>query len=176
MFKFKLRYCEARMVAFLNGELSLKARRRMARYIDGCSDCYAEYVRQRELQDELERRLPVFGQPRPSQLDRIWAAVQDEMQMSPPPHLPWHMRYGLATLALLLSLLLPVALLGDNVSSVVAVTPPTPKDAQSTSVITSSPYHATQVAVATLPADVTGTNTIIMPEAVPQRTPQPGES
>ena len=177
MFRFKFRYCEARMVAFLNGELSAKARGRMARYIDECPDCFAEYVRQRDLHNELKRCLPGFGQPRPPQLNRIWGAVQEEMQTSPTPHLPWHIRYGLATLALLLVLLLPVALLGDNVASAAMVTQPTPHDARSASAITSAPYLVTQVAVATLPADVTGTsNTIIMPEAVPQRTPQPGES
>ncbi|MBC8170519.1 MAG: hypothetical protein H7X77_02565, partial [Anaerolineae bacterium] len=39
---FRIRYCKARMVAYVNGELPIAARRRMARYIEQYPECYAE--------------------------------------------------------------------------------------------------------------------------------------
>ena len=173
MLRFKYRYCKTRMVAFLNGELSPKVRRRVARYIDECSDCYSEYIRQRELQQELKYRLSVFGAPGPGQLDWIWEAVQDELQWTREAHVrPWYLRYGLVTLVFVLAMFLPLMLLGDEVASAVMVTQPTPGDSYG-AVITSAPYP-TSVAVATTSIDLTDEIDTIIPEAVPQGTPQPG--
>ena len=174
MLKFKLRYCKARMVAYLNGELSPGARRRVARYIDECPDCYAEYVRQRELQQELTHRLATFGQPRPVQLNRIWAAVQEEMQASQPSrsNSKHYLRYSVVLLALLLVMFLPLTLLGNEVASSVMVTQPTPDSGNHVIVDNQIPAQATLVAAATLPVDETNEVNTIMPEAAPQHIPQ----
>ena len=175
MFKFKYRYCRARMVAYLNGELSSTTRRRVGRYIDECSDCYSEYIHQRDLQQELRHRLSVFGAPRPGQLERIWEAVQDELQLTRKTSVrPWYLRYGLVTLVFILAMFLPLMLLGDDVASAVMVTQPTPKNNHG-AVITSAPNQPTSVAVATISVDMTDKIDTIIPEAVPQGTAQPGQ-
>jgi anti-sigma factor RsiW len=174
MFNFKYRYCKTRMVAYLNGELPSKSRRRVARYIDECSDCYLEYIRQRDLQQDLRHRLSVFGTPYPGQLDQIWGAIQDELDI---PHRtsirPWYLRYGLVTLVFMLVMLLPLTLLRGEVTSAVMVTQPTPEENRN-AVITSAPPQPTSVAVATLTVDITDQIDTIIPEAVPQGTPRPG--
>lgn len=174
MFGFKYRYCKARMIAFLDGELPPRTYRRVARYIDECSDCYKEYIRQRDLHQELAHRLSVFGSPGLGQLDRIWDTIQDELQLPPRAHVyPWYLSYGLVTLVIILALFLPLMLFGDEVSSAASVTPPTPGDDQS-AVITNVPYQPTSVAVATMAVDKTDEIDTIIPVAVPQGTPQPG--
>lgn len=175
MFKLKYRYCKARMAAYLDGELSLDARRRVSRYIDECPDCYREYVRHRELRRELSYRMPLFGMPRTGQLERIWAGIQENVQNTSGYARPrYDIRYSLVALALALAFLLPMALLGEDMAAAITVTQPTPYIEQHTGE-TGIPYKAMHVAIATRPADLTDEITTITPEAVPQRTPDPGE-
>lgn len=77
--QWKLRYCKTRMVAFINGDLSEKARRRVGRYIDDCPACYDEYILQRNALQEIKPALRGMGIPDARQLDRIWGNIQAEM-------------------------------------------------------------------------------------------------
>jgi len=174
MFGFRYRYCEARMVAFLNGELSPKSRRRVARYIEECPRCYAEYVRQRELQRELASGLPVLGQPRPEQMNRIWTGIHREIfPAQSRPSRPHYFRSSLVTLASILVMVLSLLLLDKDRTLAAMVTQPSP-GGNRTTVMTNAP-QATQVAVVTLPVDSTHEVNTIVPEAAPQYTPQPGQ-
>lgn len=165
---FRLHYCKSRMAAFINGELPPAARRRVARYMDECPACYEEYLRQKALHQELTSTLPTFGQPSTAQLDRIWSAVQQDV-FTPSRRRPvYRMRYGLATLALMLALAIPL-FLGEGSVRQAAATPPTPARVVSAAT-TSAPAATSPVATAT------GTDDqhmmVIEPEAAPQRTPE----
>ena len=77
-----------------------------------------EYVRQRDLSDKLTVRVPVIGQPKAPQLQKIWAGIQADMQ--PPKRAarrryPYQARYGLVALAMVLVLLVPLILGNRNV-------------------------------------------------------------
>jgi anti-sigma factor RsiW len=118
MVNFKCRYCKSRLTAYIQGELAPKSRRRIARHLDECSSCYMEYVRQRDLSDQLAVRVPVIGQPKAPQLQKIWAGIQADMQ--PPKRTarrryPYQARYGLVALAMVLVLLVPLILGNRNV-------------------------------------------------------------
>lgn len=149
----RLRYCKANLTAYVNGQLSPRARRRIARYIDIDAACYAEYVRQRELARELNHSLPYIGQPTQPQLDRVWGAIQAEIgtiteigssvsTSAPTPALassqqrytPHYMqvkrantRFGLVGIACGLVMALPVMLGNSNVSALYVPTPPEPQ-------------------------------------------------
>lgn len=142
----RLRYCKANLTAYVNGQLSPRARRRIARYIDIDAACYAEYVRQRELARELNHSLPYIGQPTQPQLDRMWGAIQAEIgtitEINPtasvtPSHshrTPHYMqvkrantRFGLVGIACGLVMALPVMLGNSNVSALYVPTPPEPQ-------------------------------------------------
>jgi anti-sigma factor RsiW len=117
MFRFTCRYCEARLTAFIHGELPLKARRRIARHLDECPTCYARYLRRRDLADELSRHIPRIGQPERGQLQRVWSGIQAEMTPTPRAlYLRRSPRYGLVTLVLLLVMLLPLTMGNQNVA------------------------------------------------------------
>ena len=124
MLKLKYRYCKARMAAYLNGEMSLASRRRMARYIDECPDCYAEYRRQLDVTRELESSVGGLGRPDRPQLRRIWSNVQTNIQYEATSHQPAEhaprrpARYGLVLLAFLVAVLLPWTLGNRNVPSI----------------------------------------------------------
>lgn len=75
----RLRYCRAHMNAYLDGTLSDTARRRVARYIDSDPACYAEYMRQRTLRQDLIQTLPRIGRPPAQRLDALWSAIQAEI-------------------------------------------------------------------------------------------------
>lgn len=85
MLNFKLLYCKTRMVAYLNGELSPEAHRKVSRYIDECPACYAEYVRQRELKRYLSISIPAIGQTNAHQINQMWLGVQSQLQQPAPP-------------------------------------------------------------------------------------------
>lgn len=160
---FRLRYCRARLPAYLNGELSPRARQRIARYLDSDARCYAEYVRQRDLARELMRTLPGVGQPAPGQLDRIWAAVQADTAPAqpvsrrrfPPRRTPFRARYGLAGMGVAVLLAIPVTLLGGGGVSLAVAPQPAPR----VEVVASSP-------------EMTGTARVTARAVAPEATPQ----
>lgn len=91
MLNFKLLYCKAKMAAYLNGELSVEAKRKVGRYIDECPACYAEYLRQRELKRYLSVSVPSIGKPDSQQLTQIWLGIQT--QLNQPVSQPNYLRY-----------------------------------------------------------------------------------
>ena len=116
MVRFKYRYCKVHMARYLSGDLADPARRRVARYIDENEDCYREYMRHREFAQKLERSLPTLGRPNAQRLDRMWSALQADLQ-APQARTSWlggfgsrssmNFSYVLALLAVTISLMLP---------------------------------------------------------------------
>lgn len=157
----KRRYCRSNMVAYLNGELSLRARRRVARYIDSDDVCYVEYLRQRDLQRELTRRIPAIGQPEAGQLDRIWSAIQADLN---PPRSPATLslraRYGLLGMAMALLLAMPLTM-GNSVAAFNPASQPPPQIAEA---VTVEP-HVTEDVLVGLRAVETETRLDTTPQA-----------
>jgi len=165
---FKYHYCKSRLVAFLNGELPPHARRRVARYIDECPDCYEEYMRQRELQYQLKADMPYLGQPGVGQLDRLWSRIQADMQPPRTRPIRFRMRYGLATMALVLVLMLPMVFDNSHVSQA-AITQPAPPRAGAVEATT--PLGEVAIATNVPRSDVTSTiqtNSVLMPVRTPE--------
>lgn len=114
MIRFKYRFCKVHMARFVNGDLAEPVRRRVARYIDECEDCYREYMQHREFAHKLERSLPTFGKPGAATLDKVWISLQADMQAPPTRsdgiHAPAGLKfsYGLVIAAITLALLLPM--------------------------------------------------------------------
>ncbi len=134
MIQFKVRYCKAHMARYVGGDLGAVARRRVARYIDECALCHREYLRQRELAQQLESKLPVLGRPEPQQLDQIWSSLETELgsPARPRPLLSdfgakagGSFSFGLVALAISLALLLPL-MIGFHPALLLVDTPPAP--------------------------------------------------
>ncbi len=125
MWRFKYWYCKSRMIAYLDGELSAVARRRVARYIDECPACYAEYRQQREMRREIDAALPAFGRPTDDQLQRIWSGIQAAITAPEPqprlalPRLQW----GALMVVIGIMIVTPLMLSGPGVAPVVATQP-----------------------------------------------------
>ena len=119
MVRFKYRYCQVHMARFVSRDLSPAARRRVARYIDECQDCYREYTRHREFNHRLAQSLPALGSPKQARLDSMWDSLQTQLSADAEPKErlrdfarrgSLQFSYGLAAVAICLALLLPVAL------------------------------------------------------------------
>lgn len=117
MVRFKYRFCKVHMARFVNGDLADPVRRRVARYIDECDDCYREYMQHREFALKLERSLPVLGQVSAVKLDQIWSTLQaDLVETQANPYWLGDFRsrpslnfsYGLVIIAITVALLLPM--------------------------------------------------------------------
>lgn len=169
MLKLKYRYCKSRMAAFINGELPLVARRRVARYIDECPDCYAEYLRQRDLAEELKRQLHMIGQPDHTQLNRIWENIQSDLSQPRPqrPARRYPTRYGLVAIILALVLMLPF-ILGQTSDYRTIPSQPAPYHFD----LSATPTHATAHSIQTValwktPASESDTILLL------QNTPEP---
>ncbi|MDE2821090.1 MAG: hypothetical protein OXT68_06905 [Chloroflexota bacterium] len=137
MIKFKYRYCKVHMAKYLSGDLSDVTRRRIARFIDESQDCYEEYLRQREITEQLQRNLPVFGRADSQRLDNIWVSLQSELapaatgalpHPSYPASYPGNTPIGQSLFMALLAaiLLLPLAI-GFHTSVASIDLPPRPK-------------------------------------------------
>lgn len=137
MIKFKYRYCKVHMAQYLSGDLSDTTRRRIARYIDECEDCYKEYIRQRNLANQLERELPSLGRPSIKKLDNMWASIQTELAQPadnqsnllhrPQKHPTWG--YGLVMLIVVVMMLTPLVA-GYQASVSTVELPPRPQTIQ----------------------------------------------
>ena len=138
MIKFKYRYCKVHIAGYLRGDLSDVARRRIARFIDECQDCYREYIRQAEFANRLERELPLLGRPDAQRLDTLWTSIQTELA-APEGALPARragkarshlsLSHGLVMLAISIALLIPMVL-GWHTSVAALDLPPRPRTAQ----------------------------------------------
>lgn len=135
MIKFKYRYCKVHMAQYLSGDLSDTTRRRIARYIDECEDCYNEYIRQRNLANQLERELPSFGRPTEQKLDNMWAAIQTELaapttksssMLTYRPRKRQTWGYGVVMILVAMMLLIPLAI-GYHASVSPVPLPPRPQ-------------------------------------------------
>jgi len=182
MFGFKYQYCKKRMVAYINGELDDRARRRVARYVDTCPRCYAEYQRQREIHRNLAADLPSFGRPQAAQLDRIWTAVKADLaapsaRRHPQPYL--RVRYGVLMMLLITAMIFPLVF-GSRSISQAAATPPTPSESRTVSamlvteaVATTDVILAEPTEQAMQPIDLSDeTQAFSTPDVAPQRTPE----
>ncbi|MFN8376638.1 MAG: zf-HC2 domain-containing protein, partial [Anaerolineae bacterium] len=113
----RCRAVQAKLTAYIHGELPLKARRRVAAHLEHCPRCQSAYQRERELVHELERELPRVGQGHKTELARVWSKVQREIYApeTPRPTLHYRASYGVAALMLMLAMVVPYALSrGDN--------------------------------------------------------------
>ncbi|MCY3782117.1 MAG: hypothetical protein OXG78_17515 [Chloroflexi bacterium] len=117
MVRFKYRFCKVLMARFVSGDLADPVRRRVARYIDECEDCYREYMNHREFAYRLEHSLATLGHPASAKLDQIWSSLQmDLRQPQTRPHSfpdfgsrsSLNFSYGLAIIAITVALLLPM--------------------------------------------------------------------
>ena len=117
MVRFKYRFCQVHLPRYLSGDLSDAVRRRVARYIDECEDCYREYMRQREFAHKLQRSLPTLGRPDSGKLEQIWTSLQEDLS-EPRRRRPsfkdygskasLQFGYGLVVIAIFIALLLPL--------------------------------------------------------------------
>ncbi len=147
-------YTRARIPALINQELPIQTRRYVARHLDHCSACRAEFERQKTVKQELMRELPHFGKPDESALERIWAQVQSDLRPAAPRHntrLPLKSySFGGIIAGLLLVLLLPIA---GNAGTMSVPHHPSPQII----VLTETPTNRVAVAVPTLIALVAQT-------------------
>jgi anti-sigma factor RsiW len=119
----KCRYTRARIPALINQELPVNARRYVARNLDECPRCRADYEQQKRLQQQLQRDMPLLGQPDKMQLNRIRSKVLADLAPQPPEPVrvarrPLYM-YGLVMVVLVALTLLPLAAAGSAVKAAV---------------------------------------------------------
>jgi len=72
--------CRTYLTAYIHGELTPRARRRVDVHLNGCSACAAEYTRHRRAARDLHSSIGGVGQPSRDQLSAIWTAVQTDLE------------------------------------------------------------------------------------------------
>ena len=80
----KCRYTRSRMTAFINQELPINARRYVARHLDECAACRAQFEAQKTLRQTLMAEVPRLGQPSVGALQNVWARIADDLQAPAP--------------------------------------------------------------------------------------------
>ncbi|MEM9951190.1 MAG: hypothetical protein AAF846_06315 [Chloroflexota bacterium] len=146
------RYVKARMMAYLDGELSLQTRRFIARQIDENPLCYREYISAKQTHQELKQSLPTFGTAQDSQLNAIWATIQQEMTQPAPISTPqrtrlqpsYRLSYSVALLVLGIILLAPFAI-DVSRSQPVPIAQPLPDDTLEITLPASTPEADSQM-------------------------------
>jgi anti-sigma factor RsiW len=146
------RYCRAHLDAYLGGELTAPARRRVAAHLDRCAACYSIYAQQRDLVRELRQALPLVGDANTPDFGQVWLHVQAEVPRGSGHPLP----YGLVALLLALLLAVPFTMGHRDVPPALPTQPapqlisadPTPTRAD----VTSEATAASRVSAQAVPA------------------------
>ena len=118
--------CRSHLVDFVHGDVSPLLRRRVARHLDHCPACYNLYLQELDLINDLKRNVPLIGKGHQPSFDAIWAEIQTDI-VKPKPRMPqFHMRYGLAMLALVIVFLVPLTMGNQNLTLASPPTQPAP--------------------------------------------------
>lgn len=148
MWNLNCHYCQAHLQAYIDGELSPKARRRISQHLDRCTACYNVYAQRRDLSRELQQAIPLVGQRGAPNFKQMWGAIQAELPQPQPRH--FHARYGLALLAFTLMLIVPFTM-GHRDISRMPPSPPAPELLEKRE----TPDVTEPVALATVTASIT---------------------
>jgi|GEM_PF-645221 len=109
----KCRYARARIPAFINQELPINARRYVARHLDECPACRAQFEAQKTLRQTLMAEVPRLGQPASGALANVWSRIAADLQTPTlPAPSPTRFRtaaYGFTTALFALGMMLPLA-------------------------------------------------------------------
>lgn len=110
----KCRYTRARIPAFINQELPINARRYVARHLDECAACRAQFEAQKSLRYTLMAEMPRLGQPATTTLENVWARVSADLKApaEPKPSFLPTLRtaaYGFVAALMGLAMLMPLA-------------------------------------------------------------------
>jgi hypothetical protein len=101
-------HCGRHLDAYLDGQLSPKARRRVAQHLSRCETCYADYARRRDLRNELQNTLPLIGTlDQRADFTRMWHSIRTELPRGDRRRYQLQARYGLVVAMLLIMLLVP---------------------------------------------------------------------
>ncbi|GAB5491473.1 MAG: hypothetical protein Phog2KO_16880 [Phototrophicaceae bacterium] len=176
----KYRYVKVRMTAYLDGDLSLKARRFVARQIDENPLCYQEYIRAKQSKQELERTLPSFGKAEQSQLDNVWANIQAELNQPKTvvdtiqaSHRPiFSLSYGVTVLLFFVMMLTPLALDASRASISPIPQQPAPEEIVDATTRASTP-DPNSTAIALAPDTTIQVQTTLRSDIPLQNTPAP---
>ena len=174
----KYRYVKARMMAYLDGDLSIKARRFVARQIDENPVCYQEYIRAKQSKQELERALPAFGKADKPQLDNLWANIQAELNQ--PETVPvramtrptFSLSYGVTALLFLVMMLTPLAVDASRASISPIPQQPAPEKIADVTTRASTP-EPNSTAIALAPDTPIQVQTTLRSDIPLQNTPAP---
>lgn len=169
IFRFACSHCQAHIDAYLDNQLSPRARRRINRHLDECADCYAFYAQCRDLRGELQRSLPLVGHTTRQQPDfaLMWTAIHAELPPAPSTldRERQGYRYGLVAVMFMLMLLLPFTM-GHRDIPMIMPSPPAPDSQEN-----STPARTQPVAIATVSASVTESH--IKPATLLPTVPEP---
>ncbi|MFN8378766.1 MAG: zf-HC2 domain-containing protein [Anaerolineae bacterium] len=119
--------CRVLIPAYIDRELARSSRSKVAAHLDTCDHCYAEYVRQRDMQAELRVDLPALGRLEPARAGAIWRSVQSELIS--PRRTVWpfgQRRVGMLAVLITAALLLPWLLSPGRLAALSLPVPPTP--------------------------------------------------
>jgi anti-sigma factor RsiW len=163
------RECQSHLVAYIHNELSPHLRRSVAYHLDDCPTCYTLYVQQRDLARDLQIAVPGIGRGEKPRFDRVWAAIQMDMEKPRRVSIFYRTRYGLALMAAALGLLFPWIISGQNVTLAAPPTQPAPLLAVQTAGVTAPVSQGTAIALSVTIGDGAAT-----PEAQPDGAPAPG--
>jgi anti-sigma factor RsiW len=160
-------YSRKHLDAYIANELPPTRRARIARHLDGCTTCYAAYVRQRDNGRELARSIPLVGRGQEPDFEHLRRGIMQELRRGSPPPRYANLRYGLAAVALTLIFIMPFMMSGSPMHAAPPVQQPVPQPVAVTRTPDSAPpvNGATAVASLTLvSAGPTATSVPTLPE------------
>ncbi len=159
------RQCRKYLTAYVNNELTPRARRRVDQHLNTCRGCSSEYLLDRRAAADITDALARIGAPSDRQLNEIWASVVDSLQPIPSaaPVVTRHsteprfhlgrgdLRYGAFALMLAFALIAPTMFLQGTVHAQIP-DPPTPLVRASHGAVSGSPVPDTLLLAATAEA------------------------
>ncbi len=121
------------LTAYVHGQLSRPDRERVAVHVRLCDECHTALDRERQTAREIAMYMPLVGQPKRSQLARLWPAIWMEFRTPQSRVTRWLPSYGVVLMLILLCAFVLSSLFGGPTHAIAAPFQAVPAEVKATS-------------------------------------------
>jgi anti-sigma factor RsiW len=155
------------LTAYVHGQLSRSERERIAVHVRLCDQCRAALNQERQTAREIAMYMPLVGQPKRSQLARLWPAIWMEFRTPQRRIIRWLPSYGVVLMLILLCAFVLSSLFGGPTHAIAAPFQAVPAEVKATS----TPAGTDEPTTSLQPSETASVSFLVLASPAPHAGP-----